>query len=150
MLEESTADCSNKLISRNAKYKILTPDDFDAMMHKTNNVLLLDVRPADEFNNQSKLSYRNAGHIRNAVNIPAAEIDQKAASLADKSKPIIVHHFSGGSSDSYMVAKKLTDMGYQNVYVLSGGVFGLRWRAANIKGKSHLKDYVVDVPADNL
>jgi rhodanese-related sulfurtransferase len=149
MLEGLGANCMNKTVKSTVKYKILPADDFDALMHKRNDVVLVDVRTAEEFNSQSKTSWRNVGHIRNAVNIPLAELDQHAGSLA-KDKPIVVYHFSSGSPDPYTAAKKLTDIGYTNVYVLQTGVFGLRWRAANIKGKSHLKDYVIDVPADNL
>ncbi|HYC29460.1 MAG TPA: rhodanese-like domain-containing protein, partial [Chitinophagaceae bacterium] len=149
--EGSGLGCMNKTVKTTVKYRILPPDDFDALMHKRNDVVLVDVRPAEEFNNQAKQAYRNAGHIRNAVNIPITEFDQRIGSLgAVKDKPVVLYHFSSGSSDPYTAAKKLTDMGYTNVYVLQTGVFGLRWRAANIKGKSQLKDYVVDVPADNL
>jgi len=144
-------NCMNKTLKSTVSYKILPPDDFDALMHKRNDVALLDVRSAEEFNNQSKQTWRNAGHIRNAVNVPLAEIDQRIGGLnVAKDKPVVLYHFSSGSSDPYIAAKKLTDMGYNNVYVLQTGVFGLRWRAANIKGKSQLKDYVIDVPADNL
>ena len=149
--ESNGAACMNRIINSSIKYKILPADDFDALMHKRSDVVLVDVRPAEEFNNQSKQTWRNGGHIRNAVNVPLTEFDQRIGSLgAAKDKPVVVYHFSSGSSDPYAAAKKLTAMGYSNVYVLQTGVFGLRWRAANIKGKSQLKDYVIDVPADNL
>ena len=145
------AGCTNKLITRTVKYEILPADEFDIMSKKDKNLAIVDVRTMEEFNNQSKQYWRNVGHIRDAVNIPLADIEKRSAELGDnKSRPIVLYHFSGGSSDPYAAARKLADMGYQKVYVLSGGVFNLRWRAANIKGESRLKDYVVDVPADNL
>lgn len=149
-LSKQQAGCTNKLLTQNSKFQILPADDFDALMKKNNAVSIIDVRPAEEFNNQSKQAWRNIGHIRNAVNIPTAEIEQRSAEVGDKSRPVVLYHFSGGGSDVFAAARKLTEMGYQQVYVLSGGVFNLRWRAANFKGKAHLKDYVVDIPAENL
>ena len=45
---------------------------------------------------------------------------------------------------------ELAENGFTNVNVLAGGIFNLRWRAANIKGKAALKDWVVNIPADNI
>lgn len=147
---ETLGSNCDKVIDRTVKYQILPTDEFDALMRRQKDVTIIDVRPAEEFNNQSKQSFRNTGHIRNAVNITVAELDQRMAALgAAKDKPVVVHHFSSGSSDPYIAARKLTELGYTKVYVLPAGVFGLRWRAANIKGKTALKDYVVDVPAEN-
>jgi len=36
------------------------------------------------------------------------------------------------------------------VNVLVGGLFDIRWTAANMNGQSYLKDFVTDIPADNL
>lgn len=38
----------------------------------------------------------------------------------------------------------------KSVALLAGGVFNLRWKAANIKGRSALKDWVIDIPSENL
>lgn len=149
-LPEQQRGCTGKLVARTVKYQVLAADDFDELMNRDKAIAVIDVRPAEEFNNQSKQAFRNVGHVRNAINIPITEMDQRSAEVGNKSKPVVLYHFSGGGSDAFAAARKLTDLGYKNVYVLAGGIFNLRWRAANIKGKSHLKDYVVDVPAENL
>lgn len=149
-LPQEQAGCAGKLITRTTKYKILSPDDFDALLRKNKAITIVDVRPAEEFNNQSRQSFRNIGHIRNAINIPITEMLQRSAEVGDKTKPVVLYHFSSGGSDGFAAAKRLTDLGYTDVYVLAGGIFNLRWRAANFKGKSHLKDHVVDIPAENL
>jgi len=46
-------------------------------------------------------------------------------------------------------AKANIMIGYKNVNVIVGGLFNFRWRAANLKGSAHLKDWVVNVPPDN-
>jgi len=141
--------CAAKMIVKPARYTVLAPDEFDAMVRKDKDIKLLDVRPTDEFTNTSKTTWRNIGHINNAVNIPWSEFSQRSGELNNwKDKPIVVYHFSG-ASDAYKAARYLSDQGFQKVYVLGGGLFSLRWQAANIKGRSQLKDHVVDIPVEN-
>jgi len=47
-------------------------------------------------------------------------------------------------------AKQLAQAGFKNVNVLLGGIDNLRWRAANIKGKSRLNDWVENIPPGHL
>lgn len=116
---------------------------------KSDNVNLLDVRKAEEFTNNSRETYRNAGNLKGAVSIPFADWDKQFASLAiDKEKPVVVYALSS-QNEVFEAAKKLSAQGYKNVNVLMGGLFSLRWRAANIKGDEHLKDWVVNVPPEN-
>jgi rhodanese-related sulfurtransferase len=149
-LGSQQAGCTGKLVAATTKPRFLPADDFDAWMKQNKAVTIVDVRPADEFNNQAKQAFRNMGQIRNAINIPAPELEQRSAELGNKSGPVVLYHFSSGAPDVCNAARKLTDLGFREVYVLYGGIFNLRWRAANIKDKSHLKDYVVNIPAGNL
>jgi hypothetical protein len=56
----------------------------------------------------------------------------------------------GTNPDTFKAAKLLAEKGFNNVSLLLGGVTNLRWRAANIKGKSQLDKWVVNVPQENL
>jgi len=106
----------------------------------------VDVRPTDEFDSKSTTTWRNIGIIKNAINIPTKDLSTKSQQL-DKKKPILVYQFGG--PDAFTAAKTLIDQGFKNVYVLNPGLFTLRWQAANLKGKSYLKDWVVNVPEEN-
>ena len=55
----------------------------------------------------------------------------------------------GGGPEPITAANTLSQAGFTKVNVLMGGVFGLRWTAANKKGQAALKDWVVDVPEVN-
>ena len=69
------------------------------------NAVLLDVRTPEEF--QQK-------HISGAVNLPLAEIDDRASAvIADKSTPVYVYCRSGRRSKSAM--SKLLQQGYGKV-----------------------------------
>ena len=130
-------------------YHTINAWSFDELMKKSA-VTLVDVRTADEFNNRSKEGFRNMGNLKGAINISYADWDKQFASLpADKEKPVLVYAMSS-TAETFEAAKKLSAQGYKNVNVLLGGLFNLRWRAANMKRHSHLKDWVVNVPADNL
>jgi rhodanese-related sulfurtransferase len=131
-------------------YNLLNADEFDAFAKKNPNAILLDVRKDEEFQNKSKETFRNVGHINKAMSIPFESLSSRINELGNnKAQPIIIYAFSG-QPEIYNAAKLLTDQGFTNVNVLLGGVFNLRWRAANLKGKEHLKDWVVDIPAENL
>ena len=84
--------------------------------------------------------------IKGSVNIPLNEIESKSSSL-DKSKPVLVYQFGG--ADAFTAARILTKQGFSQVFVLAPGLFSLRWQAANLSGKSNLKDWVVNVPEEN-
>lgn len=142
-------NCAAKAITRPTGYQLLAADEFDALVRKQKDLTILDVRPVEEFTNKSQQSWRNVGHIRNAVNIPFSEFDKRVAELGtDKNKPIVVYHFGG--SDPYKAARMLANQGFTQVHVLTLGIFNLRWQAANYKGRERLKEHVVDIPEENL
>jgi rhodanese-related sulfurtransferase len=128
-------------------YSIVSAIDIGKLKDKEG-MTMLDVRSVEEFNGTHKDSWRNIGKMKNAINIPAAEIEKNIGSLSDKNKPIVVYHFAGGP-EAFAVAKYLNNNGFKNVTVLYGGVFSIRWTAANINGQSYLKDLVTDIPEIN-
>ena len=146
---EAEVPCAEKLLDRAIGYRLLAPDEFDAMVRKGGRMKIIDVRPAEEFKNESKSSWRNIGHINGAVNIPLPELEQRVGELASaRNEPIVIYHYSG-APEAHKAAKYLAGQGFQRVYVLSGGLSSLRWQAANLKGRSGLKDNVVDIPVEN-
>ena len=138
--------CINLWWQDNIQYQVVTPIEFDKLAKSEPALQIVDVRIPEEFNNQSKTSWRNVGNIKGAVNIPSSELENKWTSL-DKNKPVLVYHFSG--SDAYTAAKTLANHGFSQVYALAPGLFSIRWQAANLKGKEHLKDWVINVPEEN-
>jgi rhodanese-related sulfurtransferase len=138
--------CLSPYWEQHVSYKSITPSEFDELAKQEKNLQIVDVRPADEFDSKSMTTWRNIGIIKNAVNIPSKDLSNKLQQL-DKNKPVLVYQFSG--PDAFSAAKTLTDSGFKTVYVLNPGLFTLRWQAANLKGKSYLKDWVVNIPAEN-
>ena len=73
--------------------------------------MVVDVRPFDIF---------KKGHIKDAVNLPVAMLEQHIKKIEKhKSKPLIV---CGVGSDAQKAGEKLKKLGFENVFVLSGGL----------------------------
>ncbi len=74
--------------------------------------VFVDVRPTADY---------AAGHIVQSRNVPAADIEQKAASLP-KNKPLIVVCANG--RDAAKAVAKLKAQGFADVSSLAGGIAG--------------------------
>lgn len=78
----------------------------------------VDVRPAEQY---------QAGHIAQARSLPAADVEQKAASLP-KNKPLILVCEHG--RDASRIAARLRAQGFADVATLEGGMRA--WFAAGL------------------
>lgn len=102
--------CSSKHDSSVPGYSEITAKDAKEMMDQDNNITILDVRSAEEY---------NTGHIEGAILIPDTEILEKAEeTLTDKSATILVYCRSGRRSA--LAAADLVELGYSNVYDFGG------------------------------
>lgn len=149
LTDEKELSCKKDLYTGKINYELMNVFEFGRLAKDNKDLVLLDVRSADEFANKHKDEFRNIGRLVNAINIPHTEIKQREGELAPyKNKKIIVYAFSGGQ-ESYSVAKQLAESGYKNVIVLMGGIFSVRWTAANRKDQGYLASFVKDVPDVN-
>ena len=113
----------------------------DLVIHNPKAVLL-DIRPSDEYINQSKTTWRNVGRLKNSINFPIDQLENNGQlQHIDKDNPVIIYSFSS-DPNNYKMADYLVSHGYKNVYVLMGGIFNTHWRAHNIKGKEYLNNLV--------
>jgi rhodanese-related sulfurtransferase len=79
----------------------------------------IDVREPDEFNKE---------HIADSVAMPLGTLKQDSAQLKDKTKPVVVVCASGQRARNG--AKQLRAEGFEQVYVLSGGLHA--WKEAKL------------------
>jgi rhodanese-related sulfurtransferase len=147
--DPSTIVCKNQWVYRENHYQLVSGEEFDQLCTKNSDILILDVRGDSVFNNRAKDYWRNVGQIKNAINIPFNELNDKVEQINQyKNKPVVVYAFSS-SPEAFSSAKLLTEKGFSNVSVLVGGIFDLRWVAANVKDHQYLNKWVTNVPADN-
>lgn len=139
----------NRFWEQHNRFGMINAIEFDAMMRHSGPVIL-DVRSTEEFNNKvTDRTWRNRGHIQNAINIPATALESRIGELGnDKDRAVVVYTFNT-DPETINAANLLASKGFNHVYVLTGGIWNLRARGANTKGLTRLMDWVVDIPAEN-
>jgi rhodanese-related sulfurtransferase len=94
------------------KSSAITPLTAVAKMNKDEDMLIIDVREPAEF---------VTSHIEQATNIPLGSLAEKLPTLtAHKNRPVLVTCQNGTRSAS--AAKQLGKAGFEQVFVLAGGV----------------------------
>jgi rhodanese-related sulfurtransferase len=112
--------CKSSIYTSNLPYKLMPGDDAVAFVRDKNN-LVLDVRPAAQFNGTDSLESNNVGRFKNSMNIPQDKLDQQMDKLAKyKDRPILVVELS--LTDEVNSAEKLTKAGFKNVSILYDGI----------------------------
>lgn len=148
--DEKDLACKRTLYRSPVTYELINVTEFGRFAGSAKDYVLLDVRSTEEFTNKHKDSWRNVGHIKNAIHIPASEINNRLGELNEyKNKDIVIYSF-GSSPEVFATANALQQQGFKKIKVMIGGLFNLRWTAANTKGNTNLKDFVTDVPEMNL
>ena len=101
-------------------YQDLNAKQFYEMMQKEKNIIILDVRTPQEY---------QEGHISNAINIPVQILGQQLDKLKNfKDKKILVYCRSGHRS---AIASQILDRaGFKNVNNLKGGLF--EWKTSGL------------------
>ena len=142
--------CKNSMWLGDNPFRFISPDELKVMTESVDSIIMLDIRTHDEFINRSDDSRRNTGHIKNAINIPSAELSTRWKELENvQHLPIVLYSFSNDPW-GYNAASLLSFRGFTKVYLLTGGIFDIRWKAANLKGKIDLGNLIEDVPPNNL
>jgi rhodanese-related sulfurtransferase len=147
--DETELPCRSDMYESASPYSVMNAMEYGRFVKVAKNFLVLDIRTADEFANKHKDEFRNIGHLSQAINVPFTELSQKITELSvHKNKPVIVYGFSAGH-EAFASARQLSDAGFKNVTVLIGGIFSIRWTAANRKDHAYLAALVEDVPEIN-
>ena len=99
-------------------FKNISPATLCALVAKDSSIVLLDVRTREEFNGTSSPKY---GRLKNAINIPIQELEQRIGELSRyKSRSIVVYcsHSHRSPKASYLLNQK----GFKNVMNMLGGM----------------------------
>jgi rhodanese-related sulfurtransferase len=123
-------------------YQMLDPAGCIYLLQQPD-IMVLDTRSADEFNNKARLNYMNLGHIRGAVNVVSLDSLKRIVQTKDKSTKFLIY---GSTSDlGAAVSLELMKSGYRNVDFLSEGFYDFVWSTANVEeckaGRNLLTDH---------
>jgi rhodanese-related sulfurtransferase len=147
--DKNQLPCLSSAYVSNLPYKMINAQELKHITERGKDYLFLDARTTEEFANRHKNYWQNLGHLKDAVNIPAAELEIQVDKItAYKTKPVIVYVFSSGK-EAHEAAATLVKKGFKNVMVLQGGIFNVGWTAANLKGFASLAGLRVDLPVEN-
>ena len=86
--------------------KAVTHDEVQARIAE-GGVVLLEALPAEHYEKE---------HLPGALNLPHDEVDERAPLLVpDKATPVIVYCANGPCANSGIAARRLEELGYQDV-----------------------------------
>jgi rhodanese-related sulfurtransferase len=123
-------------------YKIFDPRATIDLLKKHAGLVILDARPAEEFQNHAKMSHANMGHLKGAVSVPTLASLDAAIQSIPLSAPILVY---GSFSDlASAIANELIGRGYKNTTLLNQGLYGLVWSVFNAENCKDGKEFLVD------
>jgi rhodanese-related sulfurtransferase len=126
--------CEDGLLQRPVPYRILSLYDLDPALVSNGTYRIIDVRPELEFKARSAETWQNMGRLHGAINLhPDSMVQQTADARIAKHERILLMGRSN-APDVYAAARALCDAGYGNVSILTAGMWGVGWSAANLKG----------------
>lgn len=115
--------CQMGLVEKTTiKFKTIQPSEICAYIKLHPNVILLDVRTKEEF--EGKVD-PNFGTLKNAINIPIQELENKLPTISSlKEKEIIV--FCSHSHRSPQASYLMNQKGFVNITNMEGGISMLK------------------------
>ncbi|QKJ28337.1 rhodanese-like domain-containing protein [Mucilaginibacter mali] len=109
-----------KLYTTTTPYRLIESADAYRFIQNKNN-LVIDIRPAAQFNGTDTTEANNIGRIRGAVNFPLTDLDAEVSKLSsNRSRAILICNLGG--PDAVKAALKFTSAGFKNVNVLFEGL----------------------------
>jgi rhodanese-related sulfurtransferase len=133
---------TDNMLENTPQYRNLNPSEVCTKLPGSD-MLILDVRTETDFKGKNEMEHMNIGRLKNALNIPRADIEKRLGELEIyKDKEILVYEF-GREGKASETAKILTQKGFKNVSVLFSGLYGITWRQKNIKNFCVPAEYIV-------
>lgn len=121
-LDKNEFPCKQDLVVTGTGYTNVSNVEAVQLLKKQLMLVILDVRPANQFNSIDTLEENNTGKLKKAINIPYAELTKQLGQLEKyRTYPILVYA-SSGDGDAARAASQLVAHGYTKVYHLLGGL----------------------------
>ena len=120
-LTEAEFPCKNEWIESTLPYKNKSYNE-SSLLIKKGDAIILDVRPAPEFNSIDTNTENNVGRIKGAINIPYSELKQRLNELSKYKQQSVLVYTTSGDGDAARAALVLLASGFTNVYHMLGGI----------------------------
>ncbi len=139
---KETMNVRKEILESGPLYNLLNVKETVNLINKNAEAVILDIRPAEEFNNKSGSPWRNIGNIKNAIHIPPAEFDARMKDLLKYRKATLIIY--GTVSAAALSCKKLKEHGFEDVNLIYGGLFDMVSSSFNIKSLMEIKSLLVN------
>jgi rhodanese-related sulfurtransferase len=122
----------SRLLANSPAYAMLDPKAAIDIIRHRKNLVIIDTRPADEFDNKSSISWHNLGRLDGAVNISDEEALKNFFKQHSKTSEILV---CPGMGDEFgpRACQWLANNGFRKVNFLKQGMYRFVWATANIE-----------------
>jgi rhodanese-related sulfurtransferase len=137
-----TENKKNPWVSDAPSWYLLDPKACIDLLAATPDLVILDTRPDDEFNNQSKTTYRNLGRMKGALPLSSVEGLSPILLGKDRSVPFLVYGWN--TELAFQTCQELGKKGYRQVYLLSQGFYHFVWSTANVSDCAGGKAFLVN------
>ena len=144
----------NDLVTAAPSYHVTGVREAVDLINHSPELVVADMRPKDQFENKSKLTYQNVGHIKNAINFPEPSQLEDYLKGKPRNTPILIYGPASAAArqmngmppvtDLGGICKKLVAEGYTNVYLLYDGISSVVWDFANVDGEQDAKNILTD------
>jgi rhodanese-related sulfurtransferase len=133
----------NELVSGAPTYQMLDPESCIDLLVQHPNLVIIDTRPVDEFENKASMTHANLGQMKGAIHLTSADSLENIILRKDRSTLFLV--YGSGSDAGTIVCRELIKKGFLHVYLLSQGLYQFVWSTANVedckKGKEFLTNH---------
>jgi rhodanese-related sulfurtransferase len=149
----SSSPVRKQFILTAPRYQLTGVREAVDLVNNSPSMVVADMRPKDQFENKSKLTYFNLGHIKSANNFISAAQLEDYLQAKPKNTPILVYGaFSAANQqmnkaptvDVAAVCRNLADKGYTNIHLLYDGIYSVIWASANVDGQQDAKTILTD------
>ncbi|CAN5447026.1 hypothetical protein BH11BAC1_BH11BAC1_03340 [soil metagenome] len=124
-MTEKDFPCKQNWVQSNVHYKNLSNSEALSLYNSEKKLIVLDARPASQFESKDSIDNNNIGKIKGAINIPYAELKDRIGELKKYSDRPILVYAATGDGDAARTANELAANGFKNVYYLMAGLHSL-------------------------
>ncbi|HVM88993.1 MAG TPA: rhodanese-like domain-containing protein [Puia sp.] len=123
------------------KYPVILPSEL-LTLKKKNDVVIIDIRTASEFASTDTARWKNVGRLKDAVNIPLADLNETSLKPY-RNKKIVIYDNMMMPPEIYRSGDILKKYGVKDFTLLSNGITQIKWEMANL-GKTELKELIAE------
>lgn len=121
-----------------SKYQMILPTEL-LELSLQNNAVIIDVRTESEHTSTDTTDWKNVGRLKNSINIPLSKLSKEKVSSYE-GKTIILYDIMM-HEELFDFAIELMKYGFNDFYLLVGGITQLKWEIYNLQ-KLELKKLI--------